>query len=63
MLTKKYNHNLKVESYFILWGYLGLSISVALGKLLQGGTRGSQVTYEFAAEGADSLNIKDQVSS
>ena len=62
MSTKKYSHGLKVE-LFIGWEYLGLSISVALGKLLQGGTRGSQVTYKFAAEGADSLNIKDQVSS
>ena len=24
VLTKKYSHNLKVESYFIWWEYLGL---------------------------------------
>ena len=38
---------------------LGDSISVALRKLLQGGRRGSQVIYKFAAEGAGSLNIKE----
>ena len=39
---------------------LGDSITVALRKLLQGGRRGCQAIYKFAAKGADSLNIKDQ---
>ena len=41
----------------------GDSISIALRKLLQGGRRGSQAIYKFAAQGTASLNIKDQVSS
>ena len=41
----------------------GDRISVALRKLLQGGRRGCQAIYKFAAKGADSLNIKDQISS
>ena len=55
MSTKKYSHNLKVESYFIWWECLGLlwaqgggSISVALRKLLQGGGKESQAVYMFA---------------
>ena len=42
---------------------LGGSISVALRKLLQGGRRGSQAIYKFAAKEAGSLNIDDQVAS
>ena len=38
-------------------------ISVALRKLLQGGRGESQAVHKFAAKGADSLNIKDQLSS
>ena len=41
----------------------GDGISVALRKLLQGGSRGSQPIYKSAAKGAGSLNIKDQVPS
>ena len=37
----------------------GDSISIALIKLLGGGTSGSQATYKFAAKGEGSLNIKD----
>ena len=53
MSTKKYSHNLKVESYFIWWECLGLraqemaSHSVAQRKLLQGDRRGSQAIYKF----------------
>ena len=51
--TKKYSHNVKVESYFFLVGMFrtpspGDSISVALRKLLQGGRRGSLAIYKFA---------------
>ena len=42
---------------------LGDNISVALRKLLQRGRRGSQAVYKFAAKGAGSVNIKDQVAS
>ena len=42
---------------------LGDSISAALRKLLQGGRRGSQAINKFATKEADSLNIKDQVTS
>ena len=41
----------------------GDSISVALRKRLQGSRRGSQAIHKFAAKGAGSLNIKDQVSN
>ena len=41
----------------------GDGISVALRKLLQRVSRGSQAVYKFATKGAGSLNIKDQVSS
>ena len=41
----------------------GDNISVALRKLLQGGRRGSQAIYKFAAKEAGSLNINDQVAS
>ena len=65
LLTKKYNHDLKVESYFIWWECLGHrardSISVALRKLFQGGRRRSQAIYKLATKGVDSLNIKDQI--
>ena len=66
--TKKYNHNLKVQSYFIWWDSefrtlsTGNSISVALRKLFQGGRRGSWAIYKFTTKRAGSLNIKDQVS-
>ena len=63
MLTEKYSHNLEVELYYLVGMFRTLSpgdgISVALRKLLQGGRRGSQVIYKFAAEGAGSLNIKE----
>ena len=39
------------------------SIPVALRKLFQGGRKGSQAIYMFAAKWAGSLNSKDQVSS
>ena len=59
----KISHNLKLELFYLV-GMLrtsgpGDSISVALRKLLQGGRRGSQATYEFPTKGAGSLNIKD----
>ena len=60
--TKKYSHNLRVESYLVrMFMNLssGESISVALRKLLQGGRRGSQAIYKFATKGAGSLNTKD----
>ena len=66
--TKKYSHNLKVDSYFIMWECLGLpslvdSISVFLRILLPGGRRRSQAIYKFTTKGAGSPNIKDQISS
>ena len=42
---------------------LGDSISVALRKLLQGRTRGSQATNKFVTKGAANLNIEDQILS
>ena len=41
---------------------LGVSISVALRKLLQGGRRGCQTPNKLATKGAGSLIIKDLVS-
>jgi len=65
-LTKKYNHSLKEELFYLMEMFrtlsLGDSTSVSLRKLLQRGRRGNQATCKFATKGADSLNIKDQIS-
>ena len=68
------SHNLRVESCFIWWDCFGYgdSISLALRKLLQGGSGGggagwgagveSQAMFKFATKAAGSLDLRGKVS-
>ena len=64
MLTKKYNHNLKVETYFIWWECLGLlvrrqhisSSEKTAPRRQEGGVR---LYTGLQQREAGSLNIKD----
>ena len=62
--TKKYSHNLKVESYFIWWECLGPWAWETASQYLwencsREAGRGVRAIYKFATKGAGSLNVKD----